>query len=174
MSAMRAKLLFLILLYLGSHLMAQKSLELTSVGIFGRLNIVRIPNYSVFEYKAKGENKYRNNKIVNLQDTVIVFEDGNNIFLREIKRVKLRSDNRLIAVFSTLFIMGGVAFITVNTINNLIVPTEPVVNEQALLISAGLVGAGVILKQTGIKRVKINERNSLRIINIDFGNLNSK
>ncbi|MDI1353356.1 MAG: hypothetical protein PSX36_00465 [bacterium] len=164
----------LILVMCSQLFSAQKSLEVTKVGWAGGLKISRIKNYDVLEYKLRGERKFRKDKLVNMQDSVLVFSDGNSIFLSDIRKLKIHSGNALVSVFHHLFIIGGVAFISLTTVNNLIVPTEPVISETAALISAGLVTTGLLIREMGIKRIKVNARVHLRIVNINFQDLNTR
>ena len=65
-------------------------------------------------------------------------------------------------------------FLPLNTLNNLITETSPVYNEKAAYISAALITTGLIIRELGFKRIKITKNTELKVLSINFQNLNSK
>lgn len=152
---------------------SQKILEI-DITRFNHFKYIQLYNNSYIEYKLKGEHKYRINKIVNMKDSLIIFDNDSSIILSEIKSIKLRDANRLYALFSGFFYTGGVLFISLDIFNNIINSETPYVKQTAAIASAGLITLGFIIKQLSIKRIRINKRKSLRILETDYQHLNEK
>ncbi len=151
--------------------LSQKILEI-DITRFNHFKSIQLFNDSYLEYKLKGEHKYRINRIVNMKDSIIIFSNDSSIVLSEIKRIKLRDANHLYRLFSSFLYTGGVLFIGLDTFNNLINNDTPYIKQTAVIASAALVSAGFIVKQLSIKRIKINKRHSLRILETDYQHLN--
>jgi hypothetical protein len=149
---------------------SQKILRITK----SRLGITRqyeVFNYELLEYKLKGEFKFRKNRIINMLDSTIVLDDYTEIKLVQLKALRLRKNNHLIGTLQAFFIGGGIGFITLNTVNNLIITTRPVLSENAALISAALVTVGLLISELNVKRIRVTRNSYLKIINIDYQNL---
>jgi hypothetical protein len=152
---------------------SQKILEIDMTR-FNHFKSIQIYNNSYLEYKLKGDLKYRINKMVNLKDSLIIFDNDSSIRLSDIKAIKLRDANHLYRLFSGFFYIGGVLFVSLDTFNNYINSETPYVKQAAVIVSAGLITLGFITKQLSIKRIRINKRKSLRILDTDYQNLNKK
>jgi len=139
---------------------------------FGSTKVFEVMNLERLEYKLKGESRFRKDKITSMKDGIITFENYTEIKLSQIKALRLKTHNHLAISFQTLFLIGGVGFITLNTINNGITDTSPLFNEKAAYISAGLLATGLLIREMGIKRIRITEKKSLKILNIDFQHMN--
>lgn len=163
-------IIFLITLNLG---FSQKILEI-NITRFNKFKQVQLFNNSHIEYKLKGEYKYRINKMVNMNDSLIIFDNDSSIKLSYIKIIKLRNSNHLFSLFSKFLYIGGGMFIGLDSFNNFINHQTPTINQTAAVVSAGLIAAGFIVKQLSIKRIRINKHKSLRVINTDYQNLNKK
>jgi hypothetical protein len=89
------------------------------------------------------------------------------------KSIQLHNgSNHLYRLFSSFFYTGGVLFVGLDTFNNFINKDNPVVNQTAVFASASLIVVGFIIKQLSIKRVRVNSRKSLRIIDTNYQDLN--
>ncbi|MEO6304346.1 MAG: hypothetical protein ABIP51_14365 [Bacteroidia bacterium] len=152
---------------------SQKTLEIVYTR-FGKLKKYEIHNGEVLDYKLKGQLTYHRNKITNLQDSFIVFSNDTIIKLNELKAVCIHRSNFVIRLFQSAFITGGAFFFFLNTTNNLINSREPVIDPKAILIGAGLVTTGILIKQLGVKRIRINKHKQLKIVDLDFNNLSEK
>ena len=161
-------IIFLINLSLG---FSQKILEI-DITRFNKFKNIQLFNNSYLEYKLKGEHKYRINKVVNMKDSLIIFDNDSSITLSQIKVIKLRNANYLYRLLSGFFYTGGVLFVGLDTFNNFINNQSPVVNQTAVIASAGLLSMGLIIKQLSIKRVRISKHKTLRILDTDYQNLN--
>jgi hypothetical protein len=164
-------LLFLFVINLDSF--SQKTLQVFFMR-FGTLKKIEVYNGEVLEYKLNGEHRYRRNKIVNLQDSFIVFSNDTIIKLDQLKAICVRKSNFLMRQFQKVFIAGGGLFFVLNTTNNLINERSPVLDQNAALIGAGLISTGFLIKQIGIRRIRITKHKQLKIIDLNFNNLSDK
>lgn len=96
-------ILIFILVSFSKLCFAQKILEIDIVR-FNHFKAIQLHNGSYIEYKLKGEFKYRINKLVNMKDSLIIFDNDSSITLSEIKVIKLRDANHLYRLFSSFFI----------------------------------------------------------------------
>lgn len=150
--------------------LSQKILEIDIVR-FNKLKRIQLFNNSLLEYKLKGEHRYRIHKITDLRDSSILFSNDSVISLSRIKAIKLRNGNHLYPLFSGFFYTGGVLFVGLDTFNNAINGETPVIKPVAVYVSAGLIATGFIIKQLSIKRIRINKRKTLRILEADYQHL---
>jgi len=151
---------------------AQKILEI-DITHFNKFKKIQLFNNAYLEYKLKGQHKYHINKMVNINDSMIVFRNDSTIFISQIKAIKLRNSSVLVKLFGSLFLIGGCGFVIIDTFNNLINSQPKIVDERALIASASLIAASLIVKQLAIKRVRISKNKSLRVLDINFQNLNN-
>jgi hypothetical protein len=152
-------ILLILLLIISKNSFSQKILEI-DITRNNHIKVIQLYNNSYIEYKIKGEHKYRINKMVNLKDSLIIFDNDSSIRLSEIKAIKLRDANHLYKLFSRFFYTGGALFIGLDTFNNLINNETPYVTQTAVIASAALVTLGFITKQLSIKRIRINKHKS--------------
>lgn len=80
----------------------------------------------------------------------------------------------MIRLFQSAFITGGAFFLFLNTTNNLINDRTPVLDINAALIATGLITTGFLIKQIGVRRLRINEHKHLKIVDLSFNNLSEK
>ncbi|MDP3556415.1 MAG: hypothetical protein Q8T03_03510 [Bacteroidota bacterium] len=164
-------MLFLVVITLDCF--AQKTLQVLFTR-FGTLKKFEIYNGDILEYKFKGEHKYRQNKITNLQDSFIVFSNDTIIKLDQLKAIRIRKNNFVVSLFQGVFITGGATFFFLNTTNNLINERSPIVDQNAALIGASLITTGFLIKQIGIRRIRITKHKQLKVIELNFNNLSNK
>ena len=150
---------------------AQKVLEI-DITHFNKFKKIQLFNNSFLEYKLKGQHKYHIDKMVNINDSMIVFKNDSSILISQIKSIKLRNSSVLAKLFGSLFLIGGSGLIIIDTFNNIINSQAKIVDERALIVGASLIGAGLIIKQLAIKRVRISKNKSLRVLDINYQNLN--
>lgn len=81
---------------------AQKILEI-DISHFNKFKKVQLFNNSYIEYKLKGEHTYRIDKIVAINDSMIVFKNDSTIFISQIKSIKLRNASALAKLFGSFF-----------------------------------------------------------------------
>jgi len=164
------KLIF-VLIFFSQRIFPQELLRISS-NSFGYHVVFEAYPGDILTYKLKGENKFRQNKISALSDSVIIFDNDLYIKFSELKRIRYKKNKRLINTFSAFFIKAGFLFIIIDTTNNLLLGRPKVVNEAAALISAGLVTTGLIIKRLGIKKIRINKNKTLKIIDVNYQHLN--
>lgn len=168
---MRATLYLFVFLIFGNLGFAQKTLQILKVkpGSFKKYEIFV---GDVLEYKLKGQHFYKLNKIANMNDSLIMFENDTIIKLSQIKVIKLHNGNHLMQTFSGAFMIGGVALIALNFVNNLLFFNTFGVDTKIWYISGGLLAAAIILKQLSIKRLHIKGNVSLKVLDLNFQKLN--
>lgn len=154
-------------MFLTINCLSQKILQINKVR-FNNFKKIELFNSDVLEYKLIGEHHYRKNKIADLRDSMILFTNDSIITLSQIKSIKVRRHARLIKVLATTLVYAGVGLILIDTFNNSINGDKPIVKEQIAIISGSLMLGGFLSSQLMIKRIKINKRNTLKIINLDF------
>jgi hypothetical protein len=152
---------------LAINCLSQKTLQINKFR-FNNFKKIELFNSDILEYKLIGEHHYRKNKIADLRDSMIIFTNDSIIGLSQIKSIKVRRHARLIKVLTTMLVYSGVGLILIDTFNNAINDDTPIVKEKIATISGSLVLSGLITSQLAIKRIKINKRNTLKIIDLDF------
>jgi hypothetical protein len=138
---------------------------------FGKLKKYHIAVGDLLQYKVNDERKYWKDRIVSFGDSTIVFTTGQSVGFSQLRKIKLRNPNHLIKVFKSVFIMAGILFIIVDTSNNAILGRDQLVNEKSVLISAALIGTGLLLRRAAIIKLRINKDKTLRVINLSYNNL---
>jgi hypothetical protein len=124
-------------------------------------------------YKLKGNLFYRKDRIIAMKDSTIVLQSRGEVKLGKIKALRLNKNIHLVTSFQTVFFAGAVGFVLLNTVNNMIVDTQPVFNPTAGYISLGLFGTGLLIRELGFKRIHVNRHTDLKILNLDFEHLNA-
>ncbi|MCC6370855.1 MAG: hypothetical protein IT236_07620 [Bacteroidia bacterium] len=150
---------------------AQETLQIRCHRLGGIKTISLMPGETL-ELKLKGQRHYRKMEITLLKDSSIFYGENGRIRLNQIKSIKLPR-GRLYTTFATVFSYAGFGFVFLDTSNNLILQREgPLVNQKALTVSAYFLGAALLLKHLSVKRIRINQRHSLRIIDEEFFRFN--
>ena len=151
-----------------SLLFSQKTLDLHYNSLFGRQKSFQFFNNSEFSYKLKGHVFYTTHKLVNMQDSILVFDNDSSIKLSEIKAIKIKG-----VKISPYFFGAGILFFILDTGHNIAFGNK-IINEKAVLIGSILVVAGVIVNYLQNKHIHIHKNSVLRIIDADYLNLNIK
>lgn len=139
---------------------------------FGHVKVYEVYTGEMLSYKLKGDLLYRKNRIMAMQDSNIVFANDEEITLKQLKALRLNKHVHLVGTVQTVFFFGAFGFVTLNTLNNVIINTTPVFNPAALYISAGLAATGFLIRELNIKRIRINRNKDLKILSLDFEHLN--
>lgn len=159
------KLLLFIFLILSLNVQSQKILRINRV-YFNSFKTSELFMNDVLEYKLKGQHRYKTAKIVGLQDSLIILSNDSIIKLSQIKSIKLKANHRLTKLFSSAFIYAGVGLLLVDSFNNAINDTSPILRQETAIVSVSLVSVGIIISQIGIKRIRLNNRNTIKIIDL--------
>lgn len=167
------KLILVFLVITTLDCFSQKTLEIYFTR-FGKFKKFEVYNGDMLEYKLKGEYRYRRNKISNLQDSFIVFSNDSIIKLGQLKAICIRKSNFVVRLFQSAFITGGAFFFFLNTTNNIINERTPILDANAALIGGGLIATGALIKQIGVRHLRINEHKHLKIVDLSFNNLSEK
>jgi hypothetical protein len=126
-----------------------------------------------FHYKAFGHFGYQTQRLLNFNDSIVFFDEEYGIAFSDIKKVKLYQHPYHNKLFQKVFLYAGIGYISLFAFNNWILNQEPILTEQAVWISVSLVAASYLVKQLGIKRIRLNNHNYLKVLDFDFEHLNS-
>ena len=120
-------------------------------------------------YKLKGEDFFRTDHIVALNDSSIEFH-YNNILYRAISQVNIKGhrftgiDYRNIGTFAQI---AGVGYIVIDNFNKVVVQGQDAVFEKEVWIVGGLIFlGGTILKFLSPKKVKLGGKYRIRYMNL--------
>jgi hypothetical protein len=141
---------------------------------FGKVKKYEVFKNELLDYKLKGDLFYRRNKIVNLADSVIVLSNDSLVRLNDIKAVRIQRGGHLAKTFQEFFLFAGIGFLSLNTANNAINGTEPLVDKRAVYISGALIGTSVLLKILCSKHLRVNKHTVFKINSVDYSKLNEK
>ena len=83
---------------------SQKVLEI-DITHFNKFKKIQLFNNSYLEYKLKGQHKYHIDKMVNINDSMIVFKNDATIFISQIKVIKLRNASVLAKLFRSFLVI---------------------------------------------------------------------
>lgn len=163
------KMLSLILLFASVCVYSQKLLDLHYISIFGKEKSFQFFTNSKFSYKLKGDLRYQTHKIVNMQDSILVFENDSVIKLSQIKAIRI--DGMMISPY---FFGAGSLFLFYDTGFNIILGRPQIINEQAVLVTAICFAGGLIMKYCQDKHIRIKKGDAMRIIDNDYRNLHAE
>lgn len=162
------KLIFvIILLCIIKISIAQKILDLHYYSVFGKEKSFQIFNNSKLDYKLKGDLFYRTHQLVNMNDSLLIFNDDSSVKLSQLKAIKIRG-----AKISQWLFTAGALFFILDTGNNIANGNIKLVNEQTVLVSSILALSGIIVKRLQDKHVYIGKNVTIRILDTDYQNLN--
>lgn len=157
-------ILFCVNLTLG---FSQKILEINYHSLFGKEKTFQFFNNSSLDYKLKGDLFYKTHKLVNMNDSLLIFKNDITVKISDLKAIKIRG-----ARISHWLFTAGILFFIIDTGNNLANGNAKIVNEQAVLASSILIVAGVIIKRIQDKHVYIRKNVCIRILDTNYQNLN--
>ncbi len=146
----------------------QETLQITFTR-FGKLKKHEIYTRDILEYKLKGEKTYSRLKIATMRDSIIVFDNDSIIKISELKRIKIHNSNHLYKLFSKVFFIAGLGYLGLNVTNNII--NNSLDNKKAIYISASLIVVGIVIKQLSIKRIYIDKRKTIKILDLKYDKL---
>lgn len=122
------------------------------------------------KYMLEGEDFFRENRIIDLNDTSVTFYFG-NIAYREIKQIHLQGKHLSRANLKSLggkLQFAGIAYIALDQFNTVVVRGEdPSWNKNVLIAGGVLYLAGSIIRWTVLKKVKLGWKYKIRYININ-------
>lgn len=170
---MKYGLCIFLFMSIGFAAFSQKSLQVT----FTRFGMLK--KYEVFvrqglEYKLKGDRRFRKNIIANLQDSLIVFTNDSVIRLNQVKCLRLRSNNYHSRLFQTIFTIGAVGYPLLNIANHGIRQESPLLDQQAIIVSASFAAAALVARQLRFRRIRMSPSKNLKIVDVNYQKLNEK
>ena len=157
-------IVFLLILNLG---FSQKILDIHYHSLFGKDKSFQIFNNSKLDYKLKGDLIYRTHKLVNMNDSMLIFDNDYVAKISQLKAIKIKGAKICPWIFTV-----GALFFLIDTGNNIANGRTTVVTEQAVLVASICLVSGIIVKRIQDKHVYIRKNVTLRVIDTDYQNLN--
>ncbi len=121
-------------------------------------------------FKLKGENFFRTDQIVALNDSSIEFH-YNNILYREISQVNIKGHRFTglnIYSIGTYAQVAGIGYIVIDNFNKVVVQGQDAVFEKEVWIVGGIIFlGGTILKLLNPKKVKLGGKYRIRYMNLN-------
>lgn len=158
------RFLLFILLLTSSIGYSQKILDLHYTSVFGKDKSFQFFNNSRFSYKLRGDVLYRRHKLVNMTDSLLVFDNDDVVKLSEIKAVKIHG-----ALISPYFFAAGALFAV--DARDGVVGRQQVASDRALIVLGCCVAGGLIVNYFQAKHIRIKKNSVFRIIDTDYRNL---
>lgn len=158
-------LITLIIIFKNTY--AQKILELNYHSIFGKEKSFQFFNNSNLDYKLKGSLFYKTHKLVNMNDSLLVFDNDEIVKIKDLKAIKIRGTQ----ISKWVFIAGTLFFI-IDKGNNIANGHPKIINEQAIVAGSVLILAGIIINRIQDKHVYIRKNVTIRILDTNYQNLN--
>lgn len=150
-----------------NHSFAQKILELNYHSVFGKSKSYQFFNNSNIDYKLKGDLFYKTHKLVNMNDSMLVFDNDSVVKISAIKAIKIRG-----ALISPFFFGSSFLFFLLDTGNNIAKGHATIVNDQTVVVCSALLLGGIIVRRIQDKHVYIRKNITIRILDTDYQNLN--
>lgn len=165
---MRITTLIVLVLFF-NNLFSQKFLELNYQSFFGKEKSFQFYNNSEFEYKLKGDFLYRKQKLVNMNDSILVFENDVIVKINQLKSIKITGAN-----ISHWFFVAALGFFIIDTGNNIANGNATIIHQQVIVATTVGVLAGLIVKRIQDKHVYMRKHVCIKIVDADYENLNNK
>jgi hypothetical protein len=156
-----------ILLIFSFNCYSQKTLNIYYRSIFGKQKVFQFFNNHVFYYKCKGKTTYQANKIVNMNDSLVLFDNNTCIKYSDIKAVKVPGIK-----LNYIFYNSALGFLESEIFYHYMVNTSKVVTEQGAIVTAVLVVGGVVASFIQDKHIKIKKSTLIKFVDSDFQNIN--
>ena len=134
-------------------------------------NKYEIYTNDVIEYKLKGEHRYKKDVVLNMNDSCLYLEKDSLLNISKIKALRFHRGNHLLGTLNGVCYIGGVGYVSLNLINNIILQNSFKVDPKAIYVSAGLVAAGFVLHMLRVKHVRIRSNTAVRIVSRNYQNL---
>jgi hypothetical protein len=110
---------------------------------------------------------YRTQKLVNLNDSMLVFDNDSVIKISALKAIKIKG-----ALVSPYFFGSSFLFFLLDTGHNIAKGHSTIINEQTVLVSSVLLLSGIIVRRIQDKHVYIRKNVTIRVLDTDYQNLN--
>lgn len=166
MFARKILILFLPIFLITTVCDAQKFLVLDSYRLIG-FKRIRYTEGDEISFRMNDYKKKYTGEIYGINDSTIRLK-GMDVPIKMIDVVYRERGNFLTKSFSKVFIWAGLGFIIVDTGNNLITKRENVIEERAVVAGGSLMLLGLTMKILSIKKYKLGNRNSLKVIDVSM------
>ena len=154
------------------NLGAQKLLRVNYI----KLGFAKKYDYNVHDemhYKLKGDGTLHKNKIMDYHDSVVVFDNYVTVAFNQLRMIKIPQHSHHNKLFQKVFLIAAVGYPSLFAFNSWILGYQPILTEQAMLLSASFLATSFIIKQLGITRVRLKKNGFVKVLDLDFEHLNT-
>lgn len=148
---------------------SQKTLNVHYNSMFGKHKSFQFFNNHVLHYKIRGQLLYHSNKVVNMQDSMIVFDNDSVLKLKDIKAIKVPGIKLNYILYNSAF-----GFLESEIFYHYMFNTSKVVTEQGALVTAILVTGGFVASFIQDKHIRIKRNTVLKVVDANYQNLNKQ
>lgn len=125
------------------------------------------------QYKLKGDGTLHTNKIMDYHDSVIVFDNYVTVAFNELRMIKIPQHSHHNKLFQKVFLIAAVGYPSLFAFNSWILGYQPILTEQAIILSVSFLTTSFIIKQLGITRVRLKKNGFIKVLDLDFEHLNT-
>jgi hypothetical protein len=135
---------------------------------YRNFKFITISRGDTITYKQKGNHSvWKSGRIESISDISFTCQ-SDTVQIYNIAAIKIPRRNLHYKADGTILILGGIYFISISIINDLINHNDPHLTTSQLIIYPALVVTGIILRNLPVKNCKIGRRYSLQIIQSRF------
>ena len=164
MSARKLVILLLSFFLLTNSCAAQKILALDNYRLIG-FKRIRFKEGDIINFRLNDLKQKYTGEILHITDSTIILK-GMDVPVNTIGMVYRGRGNFLTKSFAKAFIWAGLGFIILDTGNNLITHSSTIIDERAVIAGSSLMLVGGIMKLVEIKKYKIGNKHTLKIIDV--------
>jgi hypothetical protein len=125
-------------------------------------------------YRSKGTRGLQKRKILALNDSLLVFENSEELELRQLKFIRIQKDNYAMRKFEKFFFRCGFAFLFLDGLNRLILHRPDMFQPKVLVIGAGLMGVAKLIHLLRFRKVRIRKSTVFIPITTNYSDLNGR
>jgi hypothetical protein len=156
---LRKSLFIFLLLVLTSTVFSQRILVVENSN---SLKNIKYTEGNDIIIRVEGEKEKIFDVIAGMTDSTVILGINGAIRIDQIDAIY--RENWLIRIVRGLTLLGGVAYVSIESFNRMINHEYPIVDSGTLLISAGLVATSFILIPLNYRKINCIEKWSLRVI----------
>jgi len=158
---------FLLFVFISlAEMKAQRSTEIMKPGLF-HSNYYLLKEGEVLYFKLQS-GSYDKGQIALLADSFLVLKSGLQITYQDFHKIRFNLDRHLLGTFRQFFFGIGIGFFALNTFNQWITGNRPILQESALIVSAACLTISAVLREFGMRRLKVTPGTQFRLIEIDY------
>lgn len=130
----------------------------------GKVKNFKIKPGSTLRYLQAGQKEFSTGTISRLTDSVIFMNEGNRVPISSITAIKM--DQAMFRILTPFFALGGVGYLGIDVVNNLINNIGPVFNQKTMLIAGSLVATSIIFRSLSRRTLHMGKPWRLKVIDM--------